>query len=86
MMTTGPAEYVDVVAVRDDRSAPAGETTVIRLLGLLPGHWSCIPEVAPDRIRLRIGLDSATNRTAVSSAVSRVLADSALRGWSRDQA
>ncbi|WP_351226014.1 hypothetical protein [Streptomyces sp. NPDC002133] len=85
-MTTSPVDYVDVVAVRDDRSAPVGETTVIRLLGLLPGHWSCIPEVAADRIRLRIGLDATTDRTAVSHAVTQVLADSALRGWSRDHA
>ncbi|MEV0965955.1 MULTISPECIES: hypothetical protein [unclassified Streptomyces] len=82
-MTPSRPDYVDVVAVRDDRSAPAGETTVIRLLGLLPGHWPCLPEVRADRIRLRIALDAATDPRTVSSAVSRALADSALRGWSR---
>ncbi|MEU2159962.1 hypothetical protein QRN89_32335 [Streptomyces chengbuensis] len=82
-MTPGRPEYVDVVAVRDDRSAPAGETTVIRLLGLLPAHWPCRPEVRADRIRLRIALDAATDPHTVSSAVSRALADAGLRGWSR---
>ncbi|MEV4921081.1 hypothetical protein AB0K47_30265 [Streptomyces tirandamycinicus] len=82
-MTPGRTDYVDIVAVRDDRSAPAGETTVIRLLGLLPGHWPCLPEVRADRIRLRIALDAVTDPRTVSSAVSRALADSALRGWSR---
>ncbi|MEV1050317.1 hypothetical protein ACFWZR_06925 [Streptomyces sp. NPDC059017] len=84
-MSPGRPVYVDVVAVRDDRSAPAGETTVIRLLGLLPGHWPCLPEVRADRIRLRIALDAVTDPRAVSRAVSRALADSGLRGWSHDR-
>ncbi|GFH38049.1 hypothetical protein [Streptomyces pacificus] len=82
-MTSSRPDYVDVVAVRDDRSAPAGETTVIRLLGLLPGHWPCLPEVRADRIRLRIALDATTDPLTVGSAVSRALEDSGLRGWSR---
>lgn len=80
-MTADRPEYVDVVAVRDDRSAPAGQTTVVRLLGLLPAHWPCRPEVRADRIRLRIALDAATD----PHTVSRALADSGLRGWSRDR-
>ncbi|TLQ42316.1 hypothetical protein [Streptomyces marianii] len=81
-MSPARPDYVDVVAVRDDRSAPAGETTVIRLLGLLPGHWTCLPEVRADRIRLRIALDTATDPRVVSSVVGRAMADSGLRGWS----
>ncbi|MEU1279142.1 hypothetical protein [Streptomyces sp. NPDC005805] len=76
--------YVDVVAVRHDGSAPAGQTTVIRLLGLLPAHWSCTPEVSTDRVCLRIVPDGRTDRAAVRRAVARVLADTALCGWSEE--
>lgn len=83
MIVTDPAiRYVDVVAVRHDGTAPAGPTTVVRLLCLLPGHWDCVPEVAADRIRLRIALDEDVDRTAVYGTVAAVLADAALDGWS----
>lgn len=80
MLTPG---YVDVVTVRGDRTAPTGETTVVRLLGLLPAQWSYDPEVDTDRIRLRIGLAGPTDSDAVDRAVSRALADATLRGWAR---
>ncbi|MFJ3582388.1 hypothetical protein ACIPPS_09140 [Streptomyces sp. NPDC090127] len=82
IVTDHAIRYVDVVAVRHDGTAPAGPTTVIRLLCLLPGHWSCAPEVSADRIRLRIALDEDVVRTAVHGTVAAVLADAALHGWS----
>ncbi|MCT4353379.1 hypothetical protein M5362_09590 [Streptomyces sp. Je 1-79] len=81
-MTDRATRYVDVVAVRHDATAPAGQTTVIRLLGLLPAHWACAPVVAADRILLRIALDGETDPPAVRGTVATVLADAALRGWS----
>lgn len=79
--TTTSCAYVDVVAVRSSPSAPVGETTVIRLLGLLPPHWCCAPDVQQDRVRLRVLLDGTGGGEAVRRAVARVMADSALRGW-----
>ncbi|PVC86286.1 hypothetical protein [Streptomyces sp. CS131] len=75
---------VDVVVVRRDRAAPTGWTTVVRLLGLLPGHWSCHPAVGQDRVVLRIELAGTTDASAVRRAVSCVLADTALRGWAEE--
>ncbi|MFI9582720.1 hypothetical protein ACIHCQ_12910 [Streptomyces sp. NPDC052236] len=75
-------EAVDVVAVRRHSSAPSGETTVVRLIGLLPAGWSCTtPEVSSDRVRLSIELGGRTDRETVCRAVREVLADTALRGW-----
>ncbi|MGW1292835.1 hypothetical protein [Streptomyces sp. NPDC002533] len=75
---------VDIVVVRRDRAAPTGWTTVVRLLGLLPGHWACHPEVGQDRVVLRVELAGETDAPAVRRAVSRVLADTALRGWAEE--
>jgi len=89
-MTPGPpgmpgrAGVADVVLVRRDRAAPTGWTTVVRLLGLLPGHWCCHPEVGQDRVVLRIELAGSTDAPAVRRAVSCVLADTALRGWTEE--
>lgn len=77
----GRGGVAHVVLVRRDRAAPSGWTTVVRLLGLLPGHWSCHPEVGQDRVVLRVELAGATDAPAVRRAVSCVLADTALRGW-----
>ena len=74
-------EYVEVVAVRRDATAPAAETTAIRLLGLLSGQWACEPQVEENRVRLRIRVEGAGGLEAVLGAVGRVLSDSALRGW-----
>ncbi|MFG2639789.1 hypothetical protein ACGFYP_02220 [Streptomyces sp. NPDC048370] len=82
IVTDHAIRFVDVMAVRHDGTAPAGPTTVVRLLCLLPGHWHCAPEVAADRIRLRITLDEDVDRTAVYGTVVAVLADAALDGWS----
>lgn len=83
-MTAGRAGVADVVVVRRDRAAPTGWTTVVRLLGLLPGHWACHPEVGRDRVVLRVELAGATDASAVRRAVSCVLADTALRGWTEE--
>lgn len=84
MTRTENAAYVDIVAVRHDATAPAGQTTVIRLLGLLPAHWaSCIPEVAADRLRVRIALTRLLDRVTVRRAVTEVFTDGAMRGWSQ---
>ncbi|MFE8915712.1 hypothetical protein [Streptomyces globisporus] len=81
---TPRAAVADVVVVRRDRKAPTGWTTVVRLLGLLPGHWACHPEVGQDRVVLRFELAGAADASAVRRAVSRVLADAALRGWAEE--
>ncbi|MEU5322055.1 hypothetical protein AB0G67_35695 [Streptomyces sp. NPDC021056] len=82
MLTPDPAlDTEEVVTVRRDRSAPSGETTVVRLLGLLPAAWSCTCEVSPDRVRLRIDLVDGTDRSTVRHALREVLADTALYGW-----
>jgi hypothetical protein len=74
--------HLDVVAVRRSPDAPGGETTAVRLLGLLPPHLRCVTEVAEDRVLLRFELDGLSGGGAgVRSAVAAVLADSALRGW-----
>ncbi|MFD4230542.1 hypothetical protein [Streptomyces sp. NPDC058545] len=80
----GSGSYIDVVTVRRDSAAPTGETTVVRLLGLLPAHFACTPEVGPDRVRLRIELGGSTDCRAVRREVSRVLEDTALHGWTQE--
>ncbi|MCX4969828.1 hypothetical protein OHA98_34765 [Streptomyces sp. NBC_00654] len=77
--------WTDVVIVRRDRTAPTGETTVVRMLGMLPAHWPCTPgDVGQDRVVLRIELRGVTDASAVRLAVSRVLSDAALHGWTRE--
>ncbi|WP_327367850.1 hypothetical protein [Streptomyces sp. NBC_01217] len=78
--------HVDMVTVRRDSTAPTGETTVVRLLSLLPAHWACTPRfVGPDRIALRIALDPAVDPRTVRRAVSSALADRALEGWAEEK-
>lgn len=78
--------HVDVVTVRRDSTAPTGETTVVRLLSLLPAHWACTPHsVGSDRIALRIGLTRTVDRPTVHRAVSGALADRALEGWTEER-
>ncbi|MFF9566684.1 hypothetical protein [Streptomyces sp. NPDC014685] len=80
------ADHVDVVTVRRDSTAPTGETTVVRLLSLLPAHWACTPcSVGSDRIALRIGLTRTVDRPTVRRAVSGALADRALEGWTEER-
>ncbi|MFF2326970.1 MULTISPECIES: hypothetical protein [unclassified Streptomyces] len=77
---------VDVVTVRRDSAAPTGETTVVRLLSLLPAHWVCTPgSVGPDRIALCIALTPALDPRTVRRAVSAVLTDRALEGWEEER-
>ncbi|WP_405724369.1 hypothetical protein OG885_00585 [Streptomyces sp. NBC_00028] len=78
------SETVEIVTVRRDRSAPSGETTVVRLLGLLPATWSCTAEASADRVRLRIDLTGGTDRSTVRRALRAVLADTALCGWDQE--
>ncbi|MFD5200047.1 hypothetical protein ACFWM7_07780 [Streptomyces sp. NPDC058375] len=82
---TGGTGVADVIVVRRDRAAPTGWTTVVRLLGLLPAHWACHTDVAQDRVALRIELAGATDASTVRRAVSCVLADTALRGWTEER-
>lgn len=79
--TASACGCVDIVVVRDEPWAPRGETTVVRLLGLLPGHWSLLPEVQQDRVRLRVLVDGPEGCDAVRAAVAAVMADTAMRGW-----
>lgn len=74
---------MEVVLVRREPTAPSGETTAVRLLGLLPAHLTCAPEVGRDKVRLRIEYGAADD---VHGAVAAVLADSALRGWAAEGA
>ncbi|MGN5637730.1 hypothetical protein, partial [Streptomyces sp. AC154] len=68
--------HADLVAVRVDRTAPAGGTTVLRLLSLLPPHWDCAPRsVTSDRIVLRIAPGPSADRGEVRRAVRGALAD-----------
>jgi hypothetical protein len=76
--------YMDIVVVRREPCAPGGETTVIRLLGLLPPYWSCLPEVERDRVVLHVMLGSTDGSDAVRTEVEEVMADPAMRGWSAE--
>ncbi|MBV7699482.1 hypothetical protein [Streptomyces sp. TRM70350] len=85
MLTPGHIRRaVEVVTVRRDRSAPSGETTVVRLLGLLPADWSCTFDVSPDRVRLWVEPGRGGDRNTVRRAMAEVLADTALYGWSQE--
>ncbi|AXK37049.1 hypothetical protein DVA86_03140 [Streptomyces armeniacus] len=80
---------MEVVVVRQEPSAPGGETTAVRLLGLLPADWICVPDdVGTDRVRLRIeyghGGHGVGDSDGVHGALAEVLADTALRGWSAE--
>ncbi|GGK09796.1 hypothetical protein GCM10011583_47440 [Streptomyces camponoticapitis] len=77
--------YVEVVTVREDSTAPSAETTAVRLVGLLPPHWRCVPEVAGDRVRLWIERERGTSDTDIRRRVREVLADTALRGWTEQR-
>ncbi|MFG2618967.1 hypothetical protein ACGFXC_15290 [Streptomyces sp. NPDC048507] len=71
----------EVTLVRAGPGA-AAETTVLRLVGLLPPDWSCAQRVDGDRIRMLVhaGRDAAAE--AVPGWLARTLADTAFRGWS----
>ncbi len=79
-----PGGHVDIVVVRRSVAAPVGQTTVVRLLGLLPPCWRCVPQVETDHVRLRVALPGTGGRAAVRRAVADVLADRALRGWAEE--
>lgn len=75
------AHAVYAVVVRQDDAAPEGQTTVLRLLVQLPGHWSCAPTSEPDRVALHVELRDGLTASDVREAVSAALRDPALRGW-----
>ncbi|MGI5529285.1 hypothetical protein ACQEVX_18370 [Streptomyces syringium] len=77
-------QQVVITAVRHDPGAAPGQTTVIRVLSMLPAHWVCTPVADQDGFELRVRLQGAAEAEgaeAVSARVARVFEDPALRGW-----
>ncbi|MBP2404065.1 hypothetical protein [Streptomyces syringium] len=77
---------VVITAVRHDPGAAPGQTTVIRVLSMLPAHWVCTPVADQDGFELRVRLQGAAEAEeaeAVRACVARVFEDPALRGWRR---
>ncbi|MFE0686950.1 hypothetical protein ACFV0Z_02320 [Streptomyces xiamenensis] len=63
-----------------------GEIALVRLLSLLPGHWTYRHRVSASRILLwvRAPAGGRPPRAAVHAALRAALADPALRGWLPD--
>ncbi|WP_370420104.1 hypothetical protein AB8O64_18785 [Streptomyces sp. QH1-20] len=57
---------VVITAVRHDPGAAPGQTTVIRVLSLLPAHWVCVPVADQDSFELRVRLQGATGATGAT--------------------
>ncbi|MEW2579332.1 hypothetical protein [Streptomyces syringium] len=74
---------VVITAVRHDPGAAPGQTTVIRVLSMLPAHWVCTPVADRDSFELRVRPHGAEDAEAVSARVARAFEDPALRGWRR---
>ncbi|MEU2856267.1 hypothetical protein [Streptomyces syringium] len=74
---------VVMAAVRHDPGAAPGQTTVIRVLSMLPAHWVCVPVADQDSFELRVRPHGAEDAEAVSARVAAVFKDPALRGWRR---
>ncbi|MFI1254696.1 hypothetical protein ACH4U6_12985 [Streptomyces netropsis] len=73
---------VVITAVRHDPGAAPGQTTVIRVLSMLPAHWVCAPVADQDGFELHVRFQGAAeDAEAVSAHVARVFQDPALRGW-----
>lgn len=76
---------VVITAVRHDPTAAPGQTTVIRVLSLLPAHWVCAPVADQDSFELRVrgaaGPSGREDTGEVSARVAAVFEDPALRGW-----
>ncbi|MEV6778127.1 hypothetical protein [Streptomyces syringium] len=73
---------VVITAVRHDPGAAPGQTTVIRVLSMLPAHWLCAPVADRDSFELRVRRTSGPEGTGeVSACVAAVFKDPALRGW-----
>ncbi|MGW4503035.1 hypothetical protein ACWENO_00180 [Streptomyces sp. NPDC004436] len=76
----------EVVLVRAGPEAAPAETTVMRLVGLLPAHWTCAQRLAADRITLLVrvhrpdGTGPGTGRAAGPGGNDAEDAD-AVRAW-----
>ncbi|MFD7236373.1 hypothetical protein ACFWAT_13835 [Streptomyces syringium] len=57
---------VVITAVRHDPGAAPGQTTVIRVLSMLPAHWVCVPVADQDSFELRVRLQGATGATGAT--------------------
>ncbi|MEU8776228.1 hypothetical protein [Streptomyces sp. NPDC048606] len=75
----------EVVLVRAGPEGAAAESTVMRLVALLPARWTFSQRVTDDRITMLIDTSADTPAAARTEAVrdwlARTLADGSLRGW-----
>ncbi|MDH6541031.1 hypothetical protein ACFXJO_27135 [Streptomyces lavendulae] len=76
----------EVALVRAGPEAAAAETTVVRIVGLLPPHWTCAQRLDGDGITLQVRVHPAGGAgsdggDAVREWLARVLGEDALRGW-----
>ncbi|MEU6313492.1 hypothetical protein [Streptomyces sp. NPDC047014] len=72
----------EVVLVRDGPAAGAAETTVMRLVGLLPADWGCVQRLDADRITLLLRPHPAERgEDTVRQWLARALGDTSLSGW-----
>ncbi|MCX5195976.1 hypothetical protein OOK31_19110 [Streptomyces sp. NBC_00249] len=78
----------EITLVRAGPQAAAAETTVIRLVGLLPAHWTFTQRVErePERIVMLVHPahppgSAGPDAEAVRAWLARTLTDDALRGW-----
>lgn len=76
----GIAEPLWFTVVRTEENAAPGQTTAIRLIGLLPSDWACESAVANDEIRLGIP-QGQVPPAGLRARLESVLQDSALSGW-----
>ncbi|MGN9791685.1 hypothetical protein ACWGH4_13085 [Streptomyces sp. NPDC054847] len=78
----GTAEHLLFTVVRTDENAAPGQTTAIRLIGLLPADWACVSTVGNNEIALGIPLHSVPGTPGeIRGRLETVLTDSALTGW-----
>lgn len=86
-------QLYEVALVRAGPEAAAAETTVVRLVGLLPPHWTCAQRLDADGITLLVRVhpaggtgpddgDRDPDGNAVREWLARALGDGSLRGWS----
>ncbi|ALC22062.1 hypothetical protein ACH46N_16700 [Streptomyces pristinaespiralis] len=79
----GTAEQLLFTVFRTDENAAPGQTTAIRLIGLLPADSACVSTVGNSEIALGILLGSVPGTPEeIRTRLEAVLTDSALTGWS----
>ncbi|MEU0369403.1 hypothetical protein ABZ070_03930 [Streptomyces sp. NPDC006283] len=77
------AEHLWFTVVRTTGHAAPGQTTAIRLIGLLPPDWECVSVVGNDEIKLGIPRASVPGSPGeLRERLEQVVMDSALAGWS----